>query len=100
MNIVFKIGPSKICGRQSLKNWKGYGLLQQMLSYTNFTWSTLEYFVLYFLYRKDTMLFKIWSYPDNIKVTESRSKVTLTDDTTVRNDGLIIFFCYWVNSKI
>ena len=25
---VFKNGPSKICGRQSLKNLKGYGLLK------------------------------------------------------------------------
>ena len=30
MGQIFKSGPSKICGRQSLKN---------------FTWSTLEYFV-------------------------------------------------------
>ena len=33
----------KICGRQSLKNLKGYGLLKQIFS-TNFTWSILEYF--------------------------------------------------------
>ena len=26
---VFKSGPNKICGRQSLKNLKGYGLLKQ-----------------------------------------------------------------------
>ena len=26
---VFKSGPSKICGRQPLKNLKGYGLLKQ-----------------------------------------------------------------------
>ena len=26
---VFKNRPSKICGRQPLKNWKGYGLLKQ-----------------------------------------------------------------------
>ena len=25
---VFKSGPSKICGRQCLKNLKGYGLLK------------------------------------------------------------------------
>ena len=25
---VFKSGPSKICGRQPLKNLKGYGLLK------------------------------------------------------------------------
>ena len=25
---VFKIGPSKICGKQPLKNLKGYGLLK------------------------------------------------------------------------
>ena len=33
---VSKIGISKICGRQPLKNLKGYGL---------FTWSALEYLV-------------------------------------------------------
>ena len=33
---VFKSGLNKICGRQPLKNLKGYGLL-------NFTWSALEY---------------------------------------------------------
>ena len=27
-NKVFKNGPSKICGKQSLKNLKGYGLLK------------------------------------------------------------------------
>ena len=42
---VFKSGPIKICGRQSLKVLKGYG----QLSFTNFTWSTLEYFVPIFL---------------------------------------------------
>ena len=29
---VFKNGPSKICGRQPLKNLKGYGLLKQTIS--------------------------------------------------------------------
>ena len=38
---IFKNGPSKICGRQPLKNLKGHGLLK--LSSTNFTWSILEY---------------------------------------------------------
>ena len=46
---VFKSGPSKICGRQPLKNLKWYSLLKQtiflQISSTNFTWSTLEYFV-------------------------------------------------------
>ena len=46
---VFKNEPSKICGRQPLKNLKGYGVLNQTmsqrLSSTNFTWSILEYFV-------------------------------------------------------
>ena len=31
-NKVFKSGPSKICGRQPLKNLKGYGLLKQTIS--------------------------------------------------------------------
>ena len=30
---VFKSGPSKICGRQPLKNVKGYGLLNGFLRY-------------------------------------------------------------------
>ena len=30
---VFKSGPSKICGRQRLKNLKGYGLLKGHLHY-------------------------------------------------------------------
>ena len=29
---VFKNGPSKICGRQPLKNLKGYGLLEQLIA--------------------------------------------------------------------
>ena len=29
---VFKNGPSKICGRQSLKNLKRYGLLKKTIS--------------------------------------------------------------------
>ena len=39
---AFKNGPSKICGRQHLKNVKWYGLPGR-LSSTNFTWSVLEY---------------------------------------------------------
>ena len=39
---AFKNGPSKICGRQPLKNVKWYGLPGR-LSSTNFTWSVLEY---------------------------------------------------------
>ena len=30
---VFKSGPSKICGRQPLKTFKGYGLLEYFVSY-------------------------------------------------------------------
>ena len=33
---VFKSGPSKICGRQLLKNLKGYGLLKQTISLQDF----------------------------------------------------------------
>ena len=48
---LFKNGSSKIFGRQSLKNLKWYGLPRQnislqifwRLSFTNFTWSILEY---------------------------------------------------------
>ena len=32
---VFKSGPSKICGRQLLKNLEGYGLLSKSYCYTN-----------------------------------------------------------------
>ena len=38
---IFKSGPSKICGRQPLKNLKWYGLIRQ--SSTDFTWSILKY---------------------------------------------------------
>ena len=41
---VFKNGPSKICGRQSLRNLKWLWCAEaQRLSSTNFTWSILEY---------------------------------------------------------
>ena len=52
---AFKNGPSKICGRQVLKNLKGYGLLKQTiislqifgrLCSRKFTWSILEYILL------------------------------------------------------
>ena len=52
-NKVFKNGISKICGRQPLKNLKGYGILNHIpsnflrLSSTNFTWPILEYFLVY-----------------------------------------------------
>ena len=44
---VFKNGPSKICGRQPLKNLKRYGLLKQTISLQNFwrLYSTKFYFV-------------------------------------------------------
>ena len=50
---VFKNRLSKICGRQPLKNLKGYGLLEPdhtppsflKAGLTNFTWSILEYFI-------------------------------------------------------
>ena len=50
---VFKNGPNRICGRQLLKNLKGYCLLNQIVSLqifermysTNFTWFILEGFV-------------------------------------------------------
>ena len=62
MNKAFKNGQSKICGRQPLKNLKGYGLLKQTLPLQvfhfktlpfqvfwrpsiNFTWSIIEYFI-------------------------------------------------------
>ena len=33
---VFKIGLSKFCGRQPLKNLKGYGFLKQTISLQKF----------------------------------------------------------------
>ena len=43
---VFKNGPSKICGKQPFER----------LSYTNFTWSILEYFVPYcFMHIRDAI---------------------------------------------
>ena len=48
---VFKNGPSKICVRQPLKKFEGYGLPKETMSLqlleressTNFTWSIHEY---------------------------------------------------------
>ena len=37
---VFKNAPTKICGRQPLKNLKGYGLLKQTIFY--FNWDSLH----------------------------------------------------------
>lgn len=31
---IFKSGPNKVCRRQLLKNWKGYGLRKQTLEYS------------------------------------------------------------------
>ena len=41
---VFKNGPSKICGRQSLKNLNQFGVIKRLTS-TNFTLPNLEYFI-------------------------------------------------------
>ena len=46
---VLKNGPSKICGRQPLKNLKWYGLLFS----TNFTWFILEYFFSFLVIPKE-----------------------------------------------
>ena len=62
---VFKNGPSKICGRRSLKNLKWYGLPKQTislqifkrLSSANFTWSILEYLDRYKPYDINTVKF-------------------------------------------
>ena len=67
---LFKIGSSNICGRQPLKNLKGYGLLKQTislqifqrLSSTNFTWSILEQFV---PYRPVNIFFHSYGRPMN-----------------------------------
>ena len=61
---VFKNEPSKICGRQPLKNLKGYGLLKALssarLSSASFTWSILEYFVSNNIKKVSTAL-KTWT---------------------------------------
>ena len=65
---VFKRGPRKIFGRQPLKNLKGYGLFKhtvslqifQRLSSTNFTWSTLAYFVPYVAMFRLELLITTW----------------------------------------
>ena len=44
---VFKNGPSKICGRQSLTNLLSLQIFYR-LSSTSFTWSILDYFAPYF----------------------------------------------------
>ena len=44
-DIVFKSGPSKICGRQPSKNLKGYGMLKQILR--PYFFNTLSQILLY-----------------------------------------------------
>ena len=49
---VFKNGPSKVCERHPLKTLKVYGFqILQRMSFTSFTWSILEYFVPYVIFR-------------------------------------------------
>ena len=43
---VFKNGPSKICGRQPLKNFKGYGLFKQTTIPSNFLKAVFHKFYL------------------------------------------------------
>ena len=43
---VFKNGPSKICGRQPLKNLKGYGLLEAVHTPSNFLKAVFHKFYL------------------------------------------------------
>ena len=60
---VFKNGPSKICGRQPLKNMKWCGLPKQTisleifwrLSFTNFTWFILKYLDPNYIWRESTL---------------------------------------------
>ena len=46
---VFKSGPSKICGKHLLKNWKGYGLLRQPCPFNFFKGCLLQKLVSPFL---------------------------------------------------
>ena len=49
---VFKNGPSKVWERHPLKTLKVYGFqILQRMSFTSFTWSILEYFVPYVIFR-------------------------------------------------
>ena len=59
---VFKNGPSKICGRQPLKNLKGDGLLRHFMIFTNFSWSILEYFVPCYVFNKVDPQFDFFNY--------------------------------------
>ena len=54
---AFKNGPNKICGRQPLKKFEG--IFFKGPSSTNFTWSILEYFVL-FVYISFFLTFLLW----------------------------------------
>ena len=68
---VFKRGLSKFCGRQPLKNFKGYGLLKQtILQYlTDPFLNTLSHIQCWYecgiIFFMDSVLFKIWICLEN-----------------------------------
>ena len=100
-NKVFKNGPSNICGRQHLKNLKGFGLLQsiylqmfQRLSCTNFNGSILEYFVPFLLVLSVFLTLKLFiNHHASHRHLTSRSywKICGTKITTVHSQASLIF---------
>ena len=108
---IQECGPSKICGRQPLKNLKGYGLLR--LSSTNFTWPTLEYIashvnkspkrLLTILFPLDTgrklnvnkTFRRNWLTKKQIKMLEKRKNGSYTKTMLPRNWLMFFFFFFF-----
>ena len=110
---IQECGPSKICGRQPLKNLKGYGLLR--LSSTNFTWPTLEYIASHVNKspkRLLTILFPLdtgrklnvnktfrrnwnWLTKKQIKMLEKRKNGSYTKTMLPRNWLMFFFFFFF-----
>ena len=86
-NKVFKNGPSNICGRQHLKNLKGFGLLWS-------NGSILEYFVPFLLVLSVFLTLKLFiNHHASHRHLTSRSywKICGTKITTVHSQASLIF---------
>ena len=72
---VFKNEPSKICGRQPLKNLKCNAMqIFQRLSFTNFTWCILEYPDPCVPNKMEDVNAKVFNMTKGINESETRAK--------------------------